>query len=147
MTGQQTAVRNTGVLSILQGIIVERQRLLIREANYLRTIVGLPPVRGEDGVIATTTAAPRNLAEPVPDPAPASAPLALNYNRRAILRAVAVAIERGEEPTYTFIRTVSGIPERSATRALKWALDRGARQSGRGVRAGTWVGGAWGGWL
>ena len=56
----QTAVRNTGVLSILQGIIVEKQRLLIREANYLRTIVGLPPVRGEDGVIATT-APPRNL--------------------------------------------------------------------------------------
>jgi hypothetical protein len=33
---EQTAVRNTGVLSLLQGIIVEPQQLLIREANYLR---------------------------------------------------------------------------------------------------------------
>ena len=47
MTEQQTAVRNTGVLSILQGMIVERQRLLIREANYLRGLVGLPQVRAE----------------------------------------------------------------------------------------------------
>ena len=32
---------------VLQGMIVERQRLLIREANYLRGLVGLPPVRAE----------------------------------------------------------------------------------------------------
>ena len=36
--------RLTGVL---HGMIMERQRLLIREANYLRGLVGLPPVRGE----------------------------------------------------------------------------------------------------
>lgn len=30
---------------ILQGMIMERQRLPIREANYLRGLVGLPPVR------------------------------------------------------------------------------------------------------
>jgi len=29
---------------ILRSMIVERQRLLIREANYLRGLVGLPPV-------------------------------------------------------------------------------------------------------
>jgi hypothetical protein len=28
-------------------MIMERQRLLIREANYLRGLVGLPPVRAE----------------------------------------------------------------------------------------------------
>jgi hypothetical protein len=33
--------------SVLHGMIVERQRLLIREANYLRGLVGLPPVRAE----------------------------------------------------------------------------------------------------
>lgn len=31
----------------LQDMIVERQCLLIREANYLRALVGLPPVRAE----------------------------------------------------------------------------------------------------
>jgi hypothetical protein len=30
---------------VLHGMIVERQRLLIREANYLRGRIGLPPVR------------------------------------------------------------------------------------------------------
>ena len=30
---------------LVQSMIVERQRLLIREANYLRGLVGLPPVR------------------------------------------------------------------------------------------------------
>jgi hypothetical protein len=34
---------------ILQSMIVERQRLLIREANYLRGLVGLPPVKAERG--------------------------------------------------------------------------------------------------
>ena len=42
----QIAVRNTGLLSLLQGIIVERQRLLVREANYLRALIGLAPVMG-----------------------------------------------------------------------------------------------------
>jgi hypothetical protein len=99
-------------------------------------------VRGEDGVIVTTTAAPRNLADPAPDPAPGATRLALNYNRRAILRAVAVAIERGEEPTYTFIRTVSGIPERSATRALKWAVEAGVlvNRGGAYVPGEAWAG-------
>jgi len=31
--------------AILRDMIMERQRLLIREANYLRGLVGLPPVR------------------------------------------------------------------------------------------------------
>ena len=33
------------LIKLLQGMIIERQRLLIREANYLRGLVGLPPVR------------------------------------------------------------------------------------------------------
>ena len=33
--------------SVLTGMIMERQRLLIREANYLRGLVGLPPVRAD----------------------------------------------------------------------------------------------------
>jgi hypothetical protein len=123
MTAQQTAVRNTGVLSLLQGIIVERQRLLIREANYLRTNVGLPPVRGEDGVMAMTSPTPGNLPAAPPDPAPGPTRLALNYNRRAILRPVTVALERGEEPTYNVIRVISGVPERTPSRALRWAPD------------------------
>ena len=32
---------------VLHGMIVERQRLLIREATYLRGLVGLAPVRVE----------------------------------------------------------------------------------------------------
>ena len=32
---------------VLRDMIMERQRLLIREANYLRGLVGLPPVRAE----------------------------------------------------------------------------------------------------
>jgi hypothetical protein len=44
---EQTAVRKAVVPSTLQGIIVERQRRLIREANCLRGLVGLPPVRAE----------------------------------------------------------------------------------------------------
>ncbi len=42
-------------------MIVERQRLLIREANFLRGLVGLPPVRAEnDGPEKWTIDAPRN---------------------------------------------------------------------------------------
>ena len=33
--------------AMLRDMIVERQRLLIREANYLRGLVGLPPARAE----------------------------------------------------------------------------------------------------
>jgi len=33
------------IARMLQGMIVERQRLLIREANYLWALVGLPPVK------------------------------------------------------------------------------------------------------
>jgi hypothetical protein len=32
---------------VLHGMVMERQRLLIREANYLRGLVGLPTVRAE----------------------------------------------------------------------------------------------------
>ena len=32
---------------VVRDMIVERQRLLIREANYLRGLVGLPPVRAD----------------------------------------------------------------------------------------------------
>lgn len=39
----------TRLWAILQGMIMERQRLLIREANYLRGLVGLPPVRAGRG--------------------------------------------------------------------------------------------------
>jgi len=123
MTEQQTAVRDTGVLTNLQGIIVERQRLLIREANYLRQIIGIPPVRSEDGVIEVTAPAPVRPPESAPDPPPVRRTLHVNYNRPAILRAVAVAIEWGEEPTCSVIRAISGIPERSAARALKWAVE------------------------
>lgn len=89
---EQTAVRNTGVLSILQGIIIERQRLLIREADYLRTIVGLPPVRSEDGVIEVTAPAPVRAPDPQPEVPALPLRLHLNYDRRVILRTVAVAI-------------------------------------------------------
>lgn len=34
---------------VLRGMIMERQRLPIREANYVRGLVGLPPVRAEKG--------------------------------------------------------------------------------------------------
>ena len=33
--------------AVLRDMIIERQRLLVREANYLRGLVGLPPVRAE----------------------------------------------------------------------------------------------------
>ena len=33
---------------LVRDMIVERQRLLIREANYLRGLLGLPPVRAEE---------------------------------------------------------------------------------------------------
>jgi hypothetical protein len=36
------------LIKLLQGMIIERQRLLIREANYLRGLVGLPPVKAEE---------------------------------------------------------------------------------------------------
>jgi len=73
------------------------------------------------------TAPPKPQLAPVPegDPAPAPTPLALNYNRRAILRAVAIALERGEVPTHSVIRPIADIPERSAPRALKWAVENG----------------------
>jgi len=32
---------------LVRDMIVERQRLLIREANYLRGLVGLPPVSAD----------------------------------------------------------------------------------------------------
>lgn len=44
---------DTDTATLVREMMAERQRLLIREANCLRTIVGLPPVRGEDRVIAT----------------------------------------------------------------------------------------------
>jgi hypothetical protein len=39
---------NRQISKLPQSMIVERQRLLIREANYLRGLVGLPPVRAEE---------------------------------------------------------------------------------------------------
>jgi hypothetical protein len=51
----------------------------------------------------------------------------------AVLRAVAVAIERGEEPTHGVIRALSGVPERSTTRALHWAVDVGLLVNRGGV--------------
>jgi len=49
-----------GLTEVLHGMIMERQRLLIREANYLRGLVGLPPVRAETERVrqATTSSAP-----------------------------------------------------------------------------------------
>lgn len=41
----EATMTETRLWVILQGMIMERQRLLIREANYLRGLVGLPPVR------------------------------------------------------------------------------------------------------
>jgi hypothetical protein len=41
------APTNRDIAKVLQAMIVERQRLLIREANYLRAFVGPPPVRAE----------------------------------------------------------------------------------------------------
>ena len=43
------APSNQQIARMLQGMIVERQRLLIREANYLRVLVGLPAARAERG--------------------------------------------------------------------------------------------------
>ena len=112
-------------LTIVQSMIHERQRLLIREANHLRELVGLPPVRAEDGVVSPAMAE----STPPPDAHRPSAHLAkaiaLNHNRRAILRAVTLALERDEEPTYSVIRALSGVPERGATRAPKWAVEAG----------------------
>lgn len=41
------APSNRQLARLIGEIIVERQRLLIREANYLRALVGLPPVKAE----------------------------------------------------------------------------------------------------
>jgi hypothetical protein len=48
----EATMAETRLWVILQGMIMERQRLLIGEANYLRGLMGLPPVR------ATANAAP-----------------------------------------------------------------------------------------
>ena len=45
----EATMAETRLWVILQGMIMERQRLLIREANYLRGLVGLPPVRAGRG--------------------------------------------------------------------------------------------------
>lgn len=36
---------NSQLARLLREMMMERQRLLIREANYLRKLVGLPPVK------------------------------------------------------------------------------------------------------
>ena len=41
------APSNRQLARLLREMMLERQRLLIREANYLRKLVGLPPVRAE----------------------------------------------------------------------------------------------------
>ena len=41
------APSNRQLARILREMMLERQRLLIREANYLRGLVGLPPVKAE----------------------------------------------------------------------------------------------------
>jgi hypothetical protein len=63
--------------------------------------------------------------------------------RRVSLRAVAVALERGEEPTYSVVRAISGIPERTASRALKWAVDARVlvNLNGAYVPGPAWAGG------
>ena len=41
----EMGLEESRLMVMLREMIVERQRLLIREANYLRGLVGLPPVR------------------------------------------------------------------------------------------------------
>ena len=43
-----SAPSNQQLVKLIQSMIVERLLLLIREANYLRGLVGLPPVRVAD---------------------------------------------------------------------------------------------------
>lgn len=42
-----SAPSNQQLTRLIRSMIVERQRLLIREANYLRGLVGLPPVKAD----------------------------------------------------------------------------------------------------
>lgn len=44
-----SAPSNQQLTRLIRSMIVERQRLLIREANYLRGLVGLPPVKADEG--------------------------------------------------------------------------------------------------
>ena len=48
----EATMAETRLWIILQGMIMERQRLLIREANYLRGLIGLPPVRAGEAFMA-----------------------------------------------------------------------------------------------
>jgi hypothetical protein len=41
------APSNKQLARLLREMMLERQQLLIREANYLRQLVGLPPVRAD----------------------------------------------------------------------------------------------------
>ena len=43
-----SAPSNRQLAQLIREMMVERQRLLIREANYLRKLVGLPPVRADE---------------------------------------------------------------------------------------------------
>jgi hypothetical protein len=40
-----TELSNRQLAQLIRAMLMERQRLLMREANYLRGLVGLPPVR------------------------------------------------------------------------------------------------------
>jgi len=65
-----SSTSNQQLVKLIQSMIVERQRLLIREASYPRGLVGLPPVRASDRSIGPDASEPRGGENPPPDVPP-----------------------------------------------------------------------------
>lgn len=108
---------------VLQGMIVERQRLLIREANYLRSLVNLPPVAAQAG--------DDDQQDDVSEEHPATF-FSLTRNRRAVVRAVALTVAKREQPSFTTVFVRSGVARGSFARAVAWATSAGVlTRSGR----------------
>jgi hypothetical protein len=117
----------------LRDMMLERQRILIRAANYIRSVLDLPPM------------APSGVSDADADDSSPVAGLSvdqlsslrLTHNRRAVLQAVLDVLRDGQDATYSVIRARSGVPERSVTRALRWAVETGVlRREGVGYRTG-----------